>query len=144
MSKATVLRCDVGQEWDSDENPVRTVGVCGPKFDLCAIHRVQYLVGLGVAPLLAATYVEEFDKRQNIRGTSPTLKWADELLAKQHNGDAPDTTDEDVEADPDTDVDQAATKFKQPEDHNVPAPVAVPVPAAETTKEAPKRPRSRR
>lgn len=144
MSKATVLRCDVGEEWDTDENPVRTVGVCGPKFDLCAQHRVAYLVNLGVPPMLAATYVEEFDKRQNIRGTTPTLKWAHELLTSQRNGDTPDPTDETVEQDPDAEVDRAEIAAGKPEDHDVPEPVAVPVPAAETAEEAPKRPRSRR
>jgi hypothetical protein len=59
--------------WDSEQTPVKTVGVCGPKFDLCQKHRVHLLLSVKVPMEKAIKYVANFDARENVRGRAPTL-----------------------------------------------------------------------
>lgn len=139
MAKATVLRCDVGGEWDSEDNPVRTVGICGPKFDICAVHRVEKLVLLGVDPLLAATYVEQFDARANVRGTTPTLAWVQKSLRKGELAAVTPVTDPETDAETDDDVDQATIGQPTEGDHESAEVIEMPAPEGDAERKAPSR-----
>lgn len=73
MGKATVLKCDKCDSWDSVENPVRTVPVGGPKFELCAGDRILIIMGMGVAEDKARAYVQAADKHGTQRGSTLSL-----------------------------------------------------------------------
>ena len=73
MAKAVILRCDKCGEWDSEENRVQTVGVAGPRFDLCATDRATIIVGMGIDADKAVKYVKAFDLRKTHKGSPPPL-----------------------------------------------------------------------
>lgn len=91
MGKATVLNCDMCGVWDSAEMPVRTVGICGPKFDLCQKDRVGLLTSLGVSPEKATAYVAMYDARQAVRGTKPTLAAVKDAVGPESEEDDDDS-----------------------------------------------------
>lgn len=105
MAKAVILRCDKCGEWDSEENRVQTIGVAGPRFDLCATDRATIIVGMGIGAEEAVKYVTAFDLRKTHRGSPPPLADAeapdyvaeDEAQLEVH-GDAPGDDELDVEA----------------------------------------------
>lgn len=78
MARQAVLLCDVCSCYDSEQNRVMTVSVCGPRFDLCADDRVKMLVGLGVDEAKATAYVNDRDVRRTARmnGEDPDAKEA--------------------------------------------------------------------
>jgi hypothetical protein len=92
MAKAIVLQCDKCGVWDSAENPVRTVGVAGPKFDLCATHRIRLIVAQGVHEQKAQAYVDAFDGRETVRGSTLSLngKAVKEQLRRNADEAAPE------------------------------------------------------
>lgn len=90
MGKATVLNCDVCGEWDSKEIPVRTVGICGPKFDVCQPDRVKLLIQLGVPEEKSVAYVKMYDERQAVRGTKPTLAAVKDAVGPESEEDDDD------------------------------------------------------
>jgi hypothetical protein len=101
MGKAVVLNCDICKVWDSEENPVRSVTVAGPRFDLCANDRVKLIVAQGVDPRKARAYVTAFDNRESTRGSGLSLngKAVREELRAGTDETAPDgTTTEDSTA----------------------------------------------
>lgn len=73
MGRATVLSCDVCHVWDSKAMPVRTTGVAGVKFDLCAHHRVSCLVLCGVTTERALRYISDVDANPPKRGRLQSL-----------------------------------------------------------------------
>jgi len=109
MAKNIVLQCDLCGEWDSKENPVHTVGVAGPKFDLCATHRAEVISRMGVDLAKARAYVEAIDSKEPGRGNRVTLdgKRVRERLAQldteatpegDHQGNGHDDGPEDIRA----------------------------------------------
>lgn len=76
MAKATVLRCDACGTWDSDETPVRSLQVVGPRFDLCRKDRVFLMIHCGVDPTMAEKYQTMVDERIGVKGTMPALSAA--------------------------------------------------------------------
>lgn len=73
MGKATVLNCDVCGAWDSEDNPVRTVNVAGPRFQICTPCRVDKIVDMGVDRVKALAYVDEYNQRDTTRGATLAL-----------------------------------------------------------------------
>lgn len=86
MAKAVILRCDKCGEWDSEENRVQTIGVAGPRFDLCATDRATIIVGMGIDAEKAVKYVKAYDLRKTHKGSPPPLADAD---ASQDDDDPP-------------------------------------------------------
>lgn len=93
MAKAIVLKCDTCGEWDTDENKVQTIGVAGPRFDLCAYDRAKLIEHMGVAPDKAAAYVSNFDKRKATRGMHPGIGLADAPEAVEGDQEAPEAAE---------------------------------------------------
>lgn len=105
MAKATVLKCDACGTWDSDETPVRTVQVAGPRFDLCAKDRAFLLIHCGVDPAMAEKYQAMVDERIGVRGNMPALSAAKDWTRGAEAGydghrdsDQPGVTKEEMDA----------------------------------------------
>lgn len=97
MSKATVLRCDECETWDSVGMHVRTVSVCGPRFDLCAKCRIKKLLAAGVTLEQAIAYVTVFDQRGVKPGTHLTMAAALKAFQAQQETETPVQPDVETE-----------------------------------------------
>ena len=76
MAKATVLKCDKCDIWDSADNRVRTVSIAGPKMEMCTKCRAGVLIFVGIDPKLALRYQRMVANRDQNAGTWPALSTA--------------------------------------------------------------------
>lgn len=67
MGRVSVRTCDFCDEWDHPEARVLKVTVIGPRFDVCAAHRIKILTGLGTSEDKAIAYIKAQDERANAR-----------------------------------------------------------------------------
>lgn len=94
MAKATVLKCDQCDAWDSESTHVRTVSIAGPKLELCTSCRAKVLVFVGIKLDLAMRYQQMVDTREDKAGTWPALSSAENWVPPnpdQLTLDAPDS-----------------------------------------------------
>lgn len=61
MARVGVRTCDRCPKWDSQEEAVKRVSVCGLRRDLCLSCRVALLIESGVESTRAITFVLEQD-----------------------------------------------------------------------------------
>jgi hypothetical protein len=73
VARATVLKCDICDAWDSVETPVRNVMVAGPRYDLCGECRADLMIRCGTDAALAYKYQAMVDERIGVRGNMPAL-----------------------------------------------------------------------
>lgn len=106
MAKAVILQCDQCGEWDSDENKVQTIGVAGPRFDLCARDRARVIESMGIDPEKAAKFVTAFDKRRSHRGAPPAL---DGLSGDESDPEPTPEEDDGLVGEGESEVDDDAT-----------------------------------
>lgn len=116
MSKAVILRCDKCGEWDSNENRVQTIGVAGPRFDLCAKHRAIIIVGMGIEAEKAVEYVRAYDLRKTHKGSPPPL---DDSVALDEVEGQPDGTNQAADS-----ADEPTLDLEPPEAETVSKPVS--------------------
>lgn len=57
MGKVSVRKCDRCERWDSADQAVKRVSVCGVRKDLCAACRISLLIDVGLTPPDAISYV---------------------------------------------------------------------------------------
>lgn len=113
MAKSVILKCDLCGQWDSEDNKVQTVGVAGPRFDLCASDRIQIIGRMGVEFEKAVKFVAAFDKRVSLRGAPPSVSFADKAPADlQEPADKSLATDEPELPLVDGEAEQAETEAK--------------------------------
>lgn len=82
MAKVVVLSCEVCGAFDSEENRVVTVGVCGHRVELCKKERIRFLVQTGVTEEQAAAYCDVYDQRDGVKGPNPSMAQVLEMLAE--------------------------------------------------------------
>lgn len=102
MARAIVLQCDQCESWDSEENKVQTIGVAGPRFDLCAECRASVIEHMGVDATRAQAYVAAFDRRKSSRGAHPGLG---ALESQPETEDALDGLQPEAETAPEAEMD---------------------------------------
>lgn len=88
MAKATVLKCDGCDVWDSEETPVRNVAVAGPRYDLCGGCRAGLMINCGTDAVLAYKYQAMVDERVGVRGNMPALSAVEKWTPRAEPGSA--------------------------------------------------------